>query len=265
MKLHRLRPSDGWRVFAGEVGVIVLGVMIALGAQQVADNWQWRQTVARTKSDLNAKISAAVANSAERAAVDPCLSQRLSELATKVAASRGEWEGDPQVLPGELSVKEVVRYAVPLVYRTPDRSFPDDVWQQAKAGGVLSHMTPADIALYADAFTSVATLRSLREPESEGQAELSFLAFDGPISLSDRAHALSTISKLDIINRKTLNGALQLVEAAKAVSASLAVTDEKLLFDNLDIQRRFRGQCVDRAATIKLIAPIRAAGASRTQ
>ena len=110
MKLHKLRPRDGWRVFSGEVGVIVLGVLIALVAQQVAEDWQWRQNVARTKSDLNAQISTAVANSAERAAVDPCLSQRLSQLAIKVAASRGEWTGDPYILPGERSVKEVVRY-----------------------------------------------------------------------------------------------------------------------------------------------------------
>jgi len=127
MEVHRFRPRDGWRVFAGEVGVIVLGVLIALVAQQVAENWQWRQTVARTKTDLNAQISAAIVNSAERAAVDPCLSQRPSELTTKVAASRGEWQGDPYILPGELSVKEVVRYAVPRVYRTPERIFPDDV------------------------------------------------------------------------------------------------------------------------------------------
>lgn len=262
MKLHRLRPRDGWRVFTGEVGVIVLGVLIALVAQQAAENWQWRQTVARTKSDLNAQISAAVGSSAERAAVDPCLSQRLSELATKVAASRGEWKGDPYILPGELSVKEVVRYAVPRVYRTPERSFPDDVWQQAKAGGVLSHMTPTDIALYADAFADVSLLRSLSEPERELQAELSFLAFDGPLSPSDRARALSTISRLDMINRQTLNNASQLVKAAGALGGSLADADEKLLFDNLDIQRRFRGQCVDRAATLKLIAPIRASGAT---
>ena len=58
MKLHRLRPRDGWRVFIGEVGVIVLGVLIALVAQQVASNWQWRQDVARTVSRLEEMQSA---------------------------------------------------------------------------------------------------------------------------------------------------------------------------------------------------------------
>ena len=265
MKLHRLRPRDGWRVFAGEVGVIVLGVLIALVAQQVAENWQWRQTVARTKADLDDQIHAAIANSAERAAVDPCLSQRLAELATKVAASRGEWKGDPYILPGDLSVTGFVRYAVPRAYRTPERSFPDDVWQQAKAGGVLAHMTPADIALYSDAFANVANLRALSVPENELQPELSFLAFDGPLGPAERARALSTISRLDTINRDTLNRASLLVDNARALGSKLSAADEKMLFGYLDKQRRTRGQCVDSAATLKLIAPIRAPGASRSQ
>ncbi len=45
MDFHLPKPRDGWRVFVGEVGVIVIGVMIALVAQQFAENWQWRQTL----------------------------------------------------------------------------------------------------------------------------------------------------------------------------------------------------------------------------
>ena len=32
------KPIHGWRMFAGEVGIIVIGVLIALGAQQVMEN-----------------------------------------------------------------------------------------------------------------------------------------------------------------------------------------------------------------------------------
>ncbi len=37
MKVHFPQPLHGWREFAGEVGVIVLGVLIALGAQQAVE------------------------------------------------------------------------------------------------------------------------------------------------------------------------------------------------------------------------------------
>jgi hypothetical protein len=38
MHFHLPKPLHRWRAFAGEVGIIVLGVLIALGAEQVA---QW--------------------------------------------------------------------------------------------------------------------------------------------------------------------------------------------------------------------------------
>lgn len=37
MHFHLPKPLHGWREFAGEVGIIVLGVLIALGAQQLVE------------------------------------------------------------------------------------------------------------------------------------------------------------------------------------------------------------------------------------
>jgi len=36
MQFHVPKPLHGWREFAGEVGIIVLGVLIALGFGQLA-------------------------------------------------------------------------------------------------------------------------------------------------------------------------------------------------------------------------------------
>ena len=36
MRFTSLTPIHGWRAFWGEVGIIVIGVLIALGARQVA-------------------------------------------------------------------------------------------------------------------------------------------------------------------------------------------------------------------------------------
>ena len=37
MHFHLPKPLHGWREFAGEVGIIVIGVLIALGAEQVVE------------------------------------------------------------------------------------------------------------------------------------------------------------------------------------------------------------------------------------
>jgi hypothetical protein len=48
----------GWRAFVGEVGIIVLGVLIALTFGQIVDAWQWRDKVrhAEAAMRLNASI-----------------------------------------------------------------------------------------------------------------------------------------------------------------------------------------------------------------
>src|SRR5215212_4155067 len=45
MGLQLPEPMHGWRAFAGEVGVIVLGVLVALTAQHIVQSWQTRQDV----------------------------------------------------------------------------------------------------------------------------------------------------------------------------------------------------------------------------
>ncbi len=39
-------PIRGWRVLAGEMGVIAVGVLIALGAQQLVERREWNQRAA---------------------------------------------------------------------------------------------------------------------------------------------------------------------------------------------------------------------------
>ena len=46
MHVHLPKPLHGWREFLGEVGIIVVGVLIALGAEQVVETLHWRSAVA---------------------------------------------------------------------------------------------------------------------------------------------------------------------------------------------------------------------------
>jgi len=56
MHLHLPKPLHGWREFVGEVGIIVLGVLIALGAEQVIENLHWRNEVNQTREALDAEL-----------------------------------------------------------------------------------------------------------------------------------------------------------------------------------------------------------------
>ena len=52
MHFHLPKPLHGWREFVGEVGIIVIGVLIALAAEQIVTNWHWRREVRETDRRL---------------------------------------------------------------------------------------------------------------------------------------------------------------------------------------------------------------------
>jgi hypothetical protein len=56
MHFHLPKPLHGWREFAGEVGNIVVGVLIALGAEQVVQELHWHNAVSTQREALHAEI-----------------------------------------------------------------------------------------------------------------------------------------------------------------------------------------------------------------
>jgi hypothetical protein len=56
MHFHLPKPLHGWREFAGEVGIIVVGVLIALAADSVVQDWQWRQNVGVVRKSLMGEL-----------------------------------------------------------------------------------------------------------------------------------------------------------------------------------------------------------------
>ena len=81
-------PIRGWRVFAGEVGVIVLGVLIALAAQQVVEAFNWRREVAGFRDSVREEISIDLGTYPARAKQKDCIAARLDELQHWLESSR---------------------------------------------------------------------------------------------------------------------------------------------------------------------------------
>ena len=86
MHIHLPKPLHGWREFTGEVGIIVLGVLIALGAEQVVQSFTWQRDVRDFRAAVDTEIEFDLAASEYRIRQAPCLERRLSELARWSAA-----------------------------------------------------------------------------------------------------------------------------------------------------------------------------------
>lgn len=56
MHFHLPKPLHGWREFAGEIAIIVVGVLIALSAEQVVEAAHWHQKVGIVRKSLMGEL-----------------------------------------------------------------------------------------------------------------------------------------------------------------------------------------------------------------
>ena len=103
MHVRLPKPLHGWRQFAGEVGIIVLGVLIALGAQQFAQSVQQRSDANEARRAVRGELEVNMSRLASRAAQKPCVENRMEELqvlldnaASNLSITTPGWVGRPQ-------------------------------------------------------------------------------------------------------------------------------------------------------------------------
>jgi hypothetical protein len=80
MHFHLPKPLHGWRAFVGEVGIIVVGVLIALSAEQFAEFVHDRAQVGHGEVALTDNFRRFVTYTAELDAYAPCITARSAEL-----------------------------------------------------------------------------------------------------------------------------------------------------------------------------------------
>src|SRR5689334_9592983 len=61
VEFHKPKPVHNWREFLSEVGVVVLGVCIALAAEQAVEWWRWRDQVAQARGVIATEMAQNVA------------------------------------------------------------------------------------------------------------------------------------------------------------------------------------------------------------
>lgn len=104
MHFHLPKPLHGWRELAGEIGIIVVGVLIALAAEQVAESFHERTLRGDARNSINDEISQNLDAFRRRAVVQSCINARLLQVERlltstplNAALPRPLWIGRPQV------------------------------------------------------------------------------------------------------------------------------------------------------------------------
>ena len=81
-------PANGPRQILGEVGIIVVGVLIALGAEQVVQAFHWRGQVAAFREAVDYELGRNLGTYEVTMQQRPCVTRRLAALERLLADSR---------------------------------------------------------------------------------------------------------------------------------------------------------------------------------
>jgi hypothetical protein len=236
MHFHSPKPLHGWREFAGEVGIIVIGVLIALGAEQAVEKVHWRLEVRETDQRVQKDVVANLTNAEERFAIDPCLRPRLTELRDALLVERSMWPGSQLHF-----ANDVYKSEFPSVYRTPVRPWIETSWHSAQNGETLSHFDPDRVQQLAALFDDADALRVTQAEEEKASEDLGDLAFPGLITAAERRSHLNTVAKLDTLDSRILYLAqLFLTDAREAGIAPDPESVRKAILQ----QKAYRGACV---------------------
>ena len=182
MHFHLPKPLHGWREFLGEVGIIVVGVLIALGAEQVVQSFEWNHRIHASEAAMLQELSDDDGPQAyARYAVHECLQNRLNLIRTAVGQSR--------------SRQQVI--ALASAYRAPFWTWDSLALAAANSSNVFTQMEPSVAQRWAGAYTVMPALDRANEREFQDQADLAGIASgDGPLSSDERTTIVRAVEHL---------------------------------------------------------------------
>ena len=185
MKLSIPRPLNGWRAFAGEVGVVVLGVLLALGAQQVAEWVNERSEASETRTTLTGEIQESLAVLELRRAAQPCIDNRLKELRGLV----NDWGRT-----GSFKTPRWVSQATWFAFDTAR-------FEAAQSAGRLALLPSEEQYRYGLVVESLKTFRDIQKRETDAWSTLRMLQ-SGPevLSASDRTAVRVALQEASTLN-----------------------------------------------------------------
>lgn len=169
MRVQVPKPLHGWRSFVGEVGIIVLGVLIALGAQQAVEAIQWQGQVAEFRKAVDTEFADSLAAYRYRIQQEPCVQRRLGELHQWLEADRAGTRLPPA---GEIG-------------RPSMWTFRTSVWRSSSSD-TMNHLTLKTRETYASLYDQLSNVDTELTEEGEVWRNLNELDGESRLSNEDR-------------------------------------------------------------------------------
>ena len=203
-----------WRDFFKEVGIIVLGVLIALAAEQTVNAWNWKHEVGIVEDSLNDELSDALFSAQERMKIADCQGRTLDALDDLADKSHGTL---------------VIRNAP--VAR--NRVWGSAAWDAAVASGTIAHMPHDTRNLYANLFSFVHLFRDLNIRQEQLWASIEAYRRPRPFTETSRDRFVETVAQLRALTGTMNLAAQQFVDQAKPLHIELTSEEAAALREPL--------------------------------
>ena len=219
MRLRLPTSLTNWRGFVGEIAIIVIGVLIALYAQQVVEDRSDRGRVDSAIAALRPEVAQIDFYASETEITAPCVLAQIEAIQSKLAS------GERGLLP---------RYSDTssngFVLRMPGRNWADTAWQSVSASDTLRRLEPT-IDLNLSSMYSQANDQAERVMLSDGWVDdLGVLAVMVPTSEAERIRLIGVTEHLrGIVQSIDLSGGqMRDSIAAAGLLASRSWLDQEL-------------------------------------
>ena len=183
---RRFSPSMGWRAFWSEIVIVVLGVVIALAANEAVQDWTWRNRVQDAEARLHGEIVWAFLWSAEKYVTQPCTDAQLAALGRNVLESGATLE--PATV--------VASHGVSYVARMPNRPYRFPTWDALVADGTATHFAPQRQAFLGRVSDAMAQARQSEADTIRTMGSLMVMRYPIPLDPGVRADLLSRVAEL---------------------------------------------------------------------
>ena len=178
MHFHLPKPLHGWREFAGEVGIIVLGVLIALGLEQIAQAVHDAASKREAQQAIYAEIRQNLSYMTARMETQPCVERRLDQIGSLLATA-----GDGPLAPQPKWIGQ------PAIWFNSDER-----WQAATGSGRASLFSPDEQSRLGGVYVATKQFVAAEEREQEAWAQLRGLeSWTGPLGPAGRVHFISAL------------------------------------------------------------------------
>lgn len=199
--IEHVRPLDGWRAFIGEVGVIILGVLIALSLGQVATMISWRADADDARQAIGIELGESLGQATERIGYAPCVYRRLDALAKVVDQAALDERLTPL---GDIGAPPIRPYHV-------------GIWDSIESAQTTAHFNRDELNAYVSAYEYIRSLHDTNRQELVAWTRL--YALVGPGRALGDAEAVDlrrAISDARVASRKMVLDAVRLQQIVDA-------------------------------------------------